>query len=457
MEENLKGPEIYSLPVIIHSSYKLRMHILFLFVTIMFLGVSFLPDKSLTGILIRLLSLVFGALFVYSWFYMGVFKKGYIGLTQDEISLKTNIGFKKLKLKDIVNLQTYCVNNNMFIGMTSKETLGKRKDSFWTSISESMGGGYSLAIPLKSFSKAEPEKLYSTIFYLLQQKTQQECSENKENESIKYTAENNDEETMTNGSLAMTLLKALAISLISGIIYGLIVYFCKVNFLVIPIVGIMGILYVYLKNYKEKGFNLIIRFYIGILCALQFFVALLTELLALNSDFIEANGIWKAISECTINIAQHPKMYMIYYVLAIICFFGGAFWGYSSKTTRRIGKIFMHKQNGFCIKKEKRYISIYTIDYTEYIQNEEKYILRITPNMCLAEKNEKKIVAFYIPEELINNSNMDIKNFKKIFLNEKIYYKLNLGGKGNLQPYGYSSCLILNKYKQVEVIKLEID
>jgi len=45
----------------------------------------------------------------------------------------------------------------------------------------------------------------------------------------------------------------------------------------------------------------------------------------------------------------------------------------------------------------------------------------------------------------------------RVFSNEKVYYKLNLGGVAPQHFYGYTSILILNKDNQVEVIRLETD
>lgn len=153
--------------------------------------------------------------------------------------------------------------------------------------------------------------------------------------------------------------------------------------LIIPILGMMGILYLYSKQYEEKGFNVIIRFFLGLFCALQFFVGILVASLMLNSTYIELNGIWSSIFECMSNMVEYPEEYMRYYLYAIVSFFIGAFYGCSFKISRRIRKIFMHKQNGFYIKREKRYVSIYLIDYAQYNENEEKIAIRINPNVCL--------------------------------------------------------------------------
>ncbi len=276
----------------------------------------------------------------------------------------------------------------------SKETIKKRKNNFMTSLSESLGGGYTLTIPLKSFPKAEPEKLFATIVLKVQEQVQEQGIE--EEVINEMYSEVKDEKVIDRNPVTI-LLKALIISLISGTIYGVLVYIFEVNLIIIPILGMMGIVYLYSKHYQEKGFNIIIRFFLGLICALQFIVGALVVSLMLNLTYIESNGIWSSISECIAYMVNYPEEYMSYYLYAIVSFFIGAFYGCSFKITRKIGKIFMHKQNGFCIKREKRYVSIYLIDYALYNENEEKIAITINPNVCLIEKDKKKILAFYIP------------------------------------------------------------
>jgi hypothetical protein len=117
----------------------------------------------------------------------------------------------------------------------------------------------------------------------------------------------------------------------------------------------------------------------------------------------------------------------------------------------------MKKQNGLYVVKEKRYVSIYLIDYAEYNTKETKTVLRINPNICSIERANKKILAFYLPEELIKEFNIDTYGFERISANEEVYYKLDLGGSAEQQLYGYTSVLILNQNRRVELIQLEID
>jgi len=454
MEENQIKSEEYTLPFTVHSGYSFGMHVFLIIMIIVFVGVAFIPINDLGGIIFRLLSLVLGLFLAYAWIYSGVMKKTCLELTKQEISFKTMFISKKLNWTDIIDVQTFSLNNNSFIGIMSKETIKKRKDNFLTSLSESLGGGYTLSIPLKSFPKAQPEKLFATIVLKVQEKVQEQ---DIEEEIINEMISEDKEEKVTYSNPVIILLKALIISLISGTIYGVIVYILKVNLIIIPVLGMVGILYLYSKHYQEKGVNIIIRFFIGLFCSLQFFVGALVTSLMLNLTYIESNGIWSSISECIAYMAEYPKKYMSYYLYAIASFFIGAFFGCSFKITRRIRKIFMHKQNGFYIKREKRYVSIYLIDYAQYNENEEKIIIRINPNVCLIEKDKKKILGFYIPQQVLNDYNINVNGFERIFTNEKMYYKLNLGGSALQHLYGYTSILILNKDSQVELIQLEID
>ena len=454
MEENQKKSGEYTLPFIVHSGYSFGMHVFLIIMIIVFVGIAFIPINDLGGIMFRLLSLVLGLFLAYAWIYSGVMKKTCLELTEQEISFKTNFISKKLNWTDIIDVQTFSLNNVLYIGILSKETIKKRKNNFMTSLSESLGGGYTMTIPLKSFPKAQPEKLFATIVLKVQEKVQEEDSEE---ERINEMINEEKEEKAIDSNPVTILLKALIISLISGTIYGVLVYILEVNLIIIPVLGMMGILHLCSKHYQEKGFNIIFRFFLGLFCALQFFVGTLIASLMLNSTYIESNGIWSSISECIVYMAEYPEEYMSYYLYAIVSFFIGAFYGCSFKITRIIRKIFMHKQNGFYIKKEKRYVSIYLIDYAQYNENEEKIAIRINPNVCLIEKDKKNILAFYIPEQMLNDYKIDANGFVRIFSNEKMYYKLNLGGSAPQHLYGYTSILILNKDRQVELIKLETD
>ena len=458
MEENKRSNECYSIPYSIHSSYRLKTHVVLL-LTICMCGICLLIPSMLFSIL----GLVLGLFLMLIWIYMGILKKAFIELTEDEITYKTLFGGKTLRWCDIANVETYCTNNNSFIGIISNEKLENQKNNFLTALFIGMGGGYSLSLPLASFSKADPEKLYSTIFYKANKEielklSKEEFYENYNKEENSGFKEVNEENTIDEGSYTIAFFKAFIGSLILGIVYGILIYETKVNFLIIPAIGIVWIFYSYSKSCGNKKLNIINKLLIGILSGLQVYVGLVVVLMMLNSSFVERNGILKAISICIENIIENPGEYLKYHVFGIFLFFIGALNGYSSKTMRKIKKITMRKQNGFYIKREQRFISIYLIDYADYNDKEEKLLVQVNPGTCLIEKKQKNILAYYIPEQVISDFDINTENLKQIFLSEKTYYKLDLGGNAEEQTYGYSSTLILNKYsRNIELIQLEID
>lgn len=458
MEKDPKNIERYSLPYIIHSSYKFKTHAVLLFVIIMCGICLFIPN-----ILFRILGLVLGVFIAWVWIYMGILKRGFIEITEDEIKFKTLFGLKTVKLIDIASVETYCMKNNTFIGIVSNEKLKKQKDNFLTLLGNSMGGAYSLSLPLQSFSKADIQKLYSTMFYEVEEKWkhkeyQEEIYKNHSEEGNNTFEEIKEENITDEGSYTIAFLKAFIGSLFLGIIYGVLMYEMEINFLLIPIIGIAWILYAYSKKCRKKNLNIINRFFIGVLCSLQIYVGLVVALLMLNSHFVKQNGIFDAIAVCIESIINNPEEYIKYHIYSIVFFFIGAFSGYSSKTMRKIKKIRMHKQNGFCIERERRFVSIYLIDYADYNDKKEKLIVQVNPGVCLIEKEGKNILGFYIHEQTINDFNINTENFKQIFLSEKLYYKLDLGSNSKAQTYGYKSTLILDKdSRKIELIQLETD
>jgi hypothetical protein len=453
METTENKQEVYSIPFIVNSSYKLGMNILFLFLIAMFIGFSLIPFDGIEGLIYRALCTLLWIFFVYTWLYMGVFRKAYVELSEDGITLKTVFSLKFLKWTDIVDVQTFYMNRNSFIGITSKQKLEKRKDSFFTLISTLFGGNYSLSIPLKSFSKINAEKLYSTIFFTAQEKWKQKDIEQKlVNEPLNV----NDTKDTQQNNLLIALFITFLTSIFVGIIYGLTIYAFRINILLIPVFGMMGIFYVYFRNYRQGTFNIVSRLFIGVFCALQFFIALLVELLMLNWDLIKMNG-FKTVLDCIDYIYKYPDKYISFYAFGTICFFIGITYGYSFKFIRKIKKLFLLKRNGFCVERDKRYITIYLIDYVGYDKKINNSIIQINPGVCMIEKEKKNIYAFYIPEEIMNEFNIMPNGLERVCLDEKNYYKLDLGNQSEPKIYGYTSSLVLNQNNQIELIQLEID
>ena len=450
----------YSIPLVVKSSYKLGMHIVFIFVIGMLGAALFIPTEDVGSLIFKIICLVLDIFLVYSWTYMAILKKVRLELSEKGISFKTMFGTKKVLWEDVVDVQTYSFNSNSFIGIITKQKLEKHKETFISGLVQSLAGNYSLSIPLKTFSKVDPEKLYSTIFYLVQEKLEKKYEEEVKSEDafdvVDIVPETVPKDRKNKPILALVL--SFITSLVAGVIYGLSVHLLNINFIIIPMLGMVGIIYIYFKYYEEASFNIITRFFLGIFCAMQFFISLFISLALRNWDLANVYGIKEFCSRCITYIVKNPDEYAVYYLLSIVCFFLGVTSGYSFKFTRRIKQLFIKKRNGIYIVKDKRYIYLYLVDYARYNDKEQKFIISMDPNTCQVEKRKKNICAFYIPEELVKDIEMDTLKFEKTYLLEKIYYKLDLGSSGrDKQTYGYTSLLILNKDRQVELIQLEID
>jgi hypothetical protein len=451
MEQIAKNQDYYSIPFLIRSGYKPRMHFLFLSLIAMFLSFSIFVEDELPGRVI-VFSLV--VLLLYCWIYVGVLRKSFVEVTGEGILLKTIFVNKSVKWPDIAAVETFSMQRNTYIGIKAYQKLHARKENFITSLSEAYGGGYSLTIPLGIFPYADTQKLYATIFNIAQEKAKYHDRIDDIGRTLIKEVKREDVKA---GNPIKSLIYALIVSVVIGIIYGFSIYQFHINLLLIPLLGIMGIVYVFNKNYRNHDRNIAVRLAMGVMCAMQFYMAALVLLFVINLKYAVMNGFLRTIADCSIYIFQHPGEFLNYYLYAAIFFIFGALQGYSSKTTRRIRKAFMGKRNGFTIKKEKRYTSVFLVDYEEYLENEDKRIVSIPPNTCLIERSKNEILAFYIPEELIRDLNIWPNKLERTSVNGDVHYKLNLGSSAEKQSYGYSCNLIINKNKQVELIQLESD
>ena len=457
MNQTQQSQEPYEIPLIMRSSYKIKMHILFVFLILLFFSVSFIPAENLPGMFVKLFFFSAGLFFLYGWVYMGILKKGSLELTEEGMILRTIFNIKRIKWMDVAEVKKYYLQGNLYIGVITNQKLILHKDNFLTSLSIAFGGGYSLSVPLASFSKIEPKKLYVTIATEAQEKSRKNENGEGADREVQQEVKEIKVEKPLPGNPKKAISLAFLTALLAGIIYGLCIYLLNINFLIIPILGMMGIMYVFFKHCQTSDFNFIIRLGLGLACAMQFFIALLVILIILNLDFLNGNGVLRTILECTIYIIRNSSEFFSYYIYAAICFFYGAFQGYSSKTTRRLHNLFMRRQNGFTIKKEKGLRSIFLIDYAKYRENEDKSILTIVPNTCLIEKEKNYILAFYIPEKVALDHKVNMTRLERAFVKGEMYYKLDLGGRAEPQPYGYSCNLLLNKYRKVELVQLETE
>jgi hypothetical protein len=450
MVEELKDDLYYPIPYKVRSKFKISMHLLFIVIISIFAASSFIRTNDMNGIILKYLSPILVFMLAIPWIYTGILKKGYIELSDEGICIKTIFSTQKIKWIDIYNVFTTSTAKNGAIHIISKQSLKKKKASILHSFTNLFTGKDKFIIPLQMFPDVKPEKLFSTIVFKVQntaQSTMQIVEDEIDinvdtNESVEY-------------DFTSAFIKALFVSILVGVLYGISIFVFKCNFYVIPMLGMIGIMYVYYKGHKGKV-SFIKRFIVGVLYVLQVIIAPFTVIIISNFNYIK-NGFGDPITIFISTLKESPGEYFVYYLIAFILFVFGLFSGASYKFIRILKKFFMKKKNGFYVVRDGRVISIFVIDYEDYDKNIEKVMLRILPNECLIEREKKKIFAFYLPAEIMKKNQINAMNYERIKINEKSYYKFDLGGIAKREIYGYSPVLVMNNDRQIEVISLEID
>lgn len=442
MENIQEDRSRYSIPYVMHSSYNIKMHILFIFLILFFSALLFIPGNDFELIIAKFLSAILDLFFLYSWFYIGILKKSAILLDNQGISFKSAYGSKKVSWVDIQYAQTYEMSHNTFIGLISKNR--PMKQNF---LAQLFNNNYALSIPLRIFSTVNAEKLFVTISYRILNTPSDEKYQIPESPQSEEKSRNN----------IFAVLKSFLVSILVGLIYFLSITILNINIIVISLLGSLGVMFVYFKNSKENSISVPIRALLGLFCALPSLLVPLLSLIVINKNYIVWNGIWKTIIDCVKVMVTSPKQYLIFYVLALFLFLYGALNGLNFKFVRIIKKVFKKKQNGFYIEKSNRYISIFLIDYADFDDSQPKELIELLSGQCLIEKDKNSINAIYLPVNILCKLQISINLFQRVCIQEHDYFKLDLGGHEEPVPYGYNCLLILNEDHQIEVIRLETD
>lgn len=453
MNESDNSLERYPLPFTARSKYKIEMHLCFIFIIILFAGGAFIPDPMPLKIIFAAL----GLFLAYSWLYIGIFRRSYLKIDNNGVMLKSMFGTRKVCWGDIENVNTYYASHNTYIGIVTNEKLKKQKYNFWALLYASMGGIYYMAIPLKTFASVDSEKLFSTISYYAGKHDMNSClkdhTESKNNAVERHLNINAGEDVLS-GSNAKAVLKAFLASVLVGVLYGASIWLFRTNIVLIAFIGLAWVLYLYNMNYCRKTVNVLTRISLGICCALPFLIAPITAILLLSGDIISQYGFMATVNEAFKYLVHYPYKLLTFYILAVIFFVAGFTIDMNIKALRKIKRVFLKKHNGFYIEKDKLSISIYTADYENYNENDEKIEIDIMPDNCLAEMKRKNLCAFYIPSEIIMKHDIRAHRFNMVDLNGENYFKLDFGRHGKLKPYGYECSLILNMNRELEVVQL---
>lgn len=455
--EKEKTMEEYSIPFIQHSGMTMKFKLLYGFFIILCGACAFVPvGEGIGYIAYKALFLALTLLFLYGLIYVGVFKKQYVELTEKRIVLKSAFGKKTLEWNEVFDIQIYTMNNYVNIGIISKGKMKKRKNSFWTFINDMFAGNYSMAIGMIAFPDIDLDRLYFTMTNMLVRINEKADGQVNDNEDCSHDF-NESKDEASSGSLFVALVKIFWLSIALGLVYGLSIDILKVDFIIIPVFGTMGIIYTYLKSYKEERINFIVRIIVGLISALQVFVAAITELFIYNKLELNIENITNLTQWYYDRLISNPdKGQFTMAVMAIFCFGYGAFQGHKFKFQRKFDKVLMKKAGKHYYKKESRFMTIYLKDPASIDEDAEGRLVSQINSDCFIEKKKKKVTAFYIPVSLMEEIGVHLGAGEDVDINDISYHKIDLGGQGVYQPYVFPCLIYMNAEKQAEEIHIQI-
>lgn len=447
----------YSIPFSIRSRYNWRSQLSNIFLIAIFTIFVLMPlGTDAKIIVLKVLSTVILILFLYIWIYTGILKKQYLELTEDDIIIKTPFGTKTIKWNQVHDIEVFTQSHNTMLGIILKEKVRNHKQTFWTLINDMCGGMFSVRIALSQFPDINIETLYTTMINKL--KTPNKNSTYNIVESVDSVESNivNTDVKLPSNNFLITIIKLLLLSIGIGLAYGISIYILNINIVIIPILGSMAIIYFYSKLYKEEKITAFRRIVVGLICALQVFIAVILTGFLDSELSINMNNLVNITKEYFSYLITHPFDQGIVIIISIFCFGYGMLQGYKFKFQKKIEKIFMKKSGKHYYKKEGRFITIYLKDPALYNEQQDGMFTVEIYNDCLIEKEKKRIKGLCIPTKEIDELGIVLNYDDCISISDNTYYKIDLNGNSNYQQYAFPCILVLNSKKEVELIQIEI-
>jgi hypothetical protein len=382
----------------------------------------------------------------------------YINIDEDKIDFHQMFGTKTIWWDDVLDISTYTLNHNEFLGFITKQKVEKaEKGGFFRMLNSSMGGMYGGAIPLKQIHKLDKDETVLKIKGILESRyvsaaAKQEMDITGGNE---ITIEQNFEEE-TPGSLKKAILFTSLFSIGLGIAYGLTIFILKVNIFIIPIFGVFGIFYYFIKYLKPEGHRLYFRFWTSLLGLISVFIARISLYFFFNKIFPTPTNLLKSIVGYFDYLPAHLDTEFLFVILgAVTAGFGFFIAGPSIPFFRKFSKPFMKRHGQLLFKKEEQYYTIYFIPPENFDEDSEKLTLRITQG-CEIETEKKRLKYFRIPTQLLKENEFTYPIDYLSKSNDGKFIELSFGGVGNTVKYAYDCFLVANEKRELEVLNLEI-
>ncbi|MFW5785592.1 MAG: hypothetical protein ACOCW1_05350 [Chitinispirillaceae bacterium] len=217
-----------------------------------------------------------GLAFIVGPIIMNVMKKSRIIIDEHGMRFKTLFIRKMIMWDDVVDVETFSMNYNDFLGIVTRDKVEKvRKGGALAYLNASYGGMYGAQIALKQIGKLDREKLVYTIKEVHRLASTGKHGKAKDEEisaEVRGLSEVSRERELETSFFKAGLF-SLAAALGVGIVYALSILLLELNILVLPVFGVAIIFYYFYKYIQREEFNFLCRIWVAALGIVSVFTA----------------------------------------------------------------------------------------------------------------------------------------------------------------------------------------
>lgn len=314
--------EEYSIPFFQKSYLKLSMILLLLVLSAalaassIFFFAIVMKDEFIVGLFFGLFMLIVSFFFAYMLLFIGILKRLYVEMTLEYIKISFLFKTKVVYWREIQEVQAYEAGNNIIVGiLLKKDKDEKRRRSISNNFSSLLGvPPYSFQIPIRFFKDIDIGRFLLTMDNQI----------NKANLTVEVNFESHEE---YENSIIKAIITSSFFCILTSVIYGFTIYKLEANYVVIPMFACLLIVSGFNKYYLEKSFNLNIRFLLGLICSIQFPIAIIAAIIMPSIfDNLEYE-IMSEIAGYFEYLVHYPLEQIAGIIVTIICFLIGFFKG----------------------------------------------------------------------------------------------------------------------------------
>lgn len=400
---------------------------------------------------------VLGVLTLFVPFYQNYLKKAQIIIGDIDISLKLIFRSQIVLWKDVVNIETYILQRQEFLGFITKKNIDfKNKGGFFSSYLSSIGGNYTAIIPLQQLGILDKEKVVLTIKQCFYRKFEKHAaSANLDTSNTESSELDIDNRNHPKSNYRKAIIYSIITATIVGNIYLATILILNVNFVIIPLVGSAAIFHFFSKHVLMKDYAVPHRLWIAFLsayCIILARIGLLYHQLNLVPTFGNFNSI--VYEYFFLYLSKNIESEFIVLLTLAFNFIFGYLQGPTIYLIKRFNALFMRKAGIIPYKKNRLYYTFYFIPPADYNEIEEKIQYTITFG-CQIEIKNKRPVYFKLPYDGIQEFNIKFPHkFCRLSM-DRAFLEIPLGGTGLAKNYVYDAVLICNTNSEIELLLIE--